>query len=111
VYAAQVHRLSWRVTGAGTHGARARRREAERKAVEEAPAQSVTEAAPPAESERVRTVIAQLPEQQRKVVTLRFIDDLPLDEVAEALEMTRNNAKTALARGIRRLREMLVPDR
>jgi RNA polymerase sigma-70 factor (ECF subfamily) len=58
--------------------------------------------------ERTFKAIAGLPDRQRKVVTLRFIEELSLDEIAESLGITRNNAKVALGRGMRRLREILV---
>jgi RNA polymerase sigma-70 factor (ECF subfamily) len=58
--------------------------------------------------ERTFRAIADLPDRQRKVVTLRFIEELPLDEISEALGISRNNAKVALGRGMRRLRDVLV---
>jgi RNA polymerase sigma-70 factor (ECF subfamily) len=90
------------------------RRRARRRTAEE----RLAESRPPAEphlapnggelARRARAALAALPDRQRAVVTLRFIEGLSLAEVAEALEVTPNNAKVALGRGMRRLREFLA---
>ncbi len=48
--------------------------------------------------------LATLPDGERRALTLRYIDGLPIDEIAARLDMTRNAVDQALYRGHRRLR-------
>ncbi len=51
--------------------------------------------------------LAQLPERQRIVVTLRDVDGLSGEEVCEALGLTAGNQRILLHRGRSRLRQLL----
>lgn len=50
--------------------------------------------------------LAGLPEGERRALTLRYVDGLPIDEIARRLGMTRNAVDQALYRGHRRLRRV-----
>jgi RNA polymerase sigma-70 factor (ECF subfamily) len=57
----------------------------------------------------VRDAIARLPESYRAVLTLRDIEELTTEEVAEMLGMTPNAVKIRLHRGRQALRTLLDP--
>ena len=57
----------------------------------------------------VRDAIARLPESYRQVLTLRDIEELTTEEVAEILGMTPNAVKIRLHRGRQALRTLLDP--
>lgn len=57
--------------------------------------------------DRVRRALAELGERQREVVMLRIDAQLSFAEVAEALEITENNAKVTYHHAVRRLRELV----
>ena len=50
-------------------------------------------------------VMAALPEEQREVMLLRFVDDLSLEEIATALSVPTGTVKSRLHHALRRLRE------
>ncbi len=52
----------------------------------------------------LRVVLARLPDVQREVVQLRFIDDLSLSEIAEALSVPLGTVKSRLHNAIAALR-------
>lgn len=59
------------------------------------------------DGERAMNLLHQLPESTREIVSLRFIDDLSISEIAK---LTKKNPKTVsvyLHRGLKRLREIL----
>lgn len=56
--------------------------------------------------ERVREKIPELPDHYRTVVTLRFIDDLSIGEIAEAVGASENVVSVRLHRGIAKLRTL-----
>jgi len=56
----------------------------------------------------VRLLLA-LPEQQRKVVVLRYYADLPEREVADALGISLGTVKSTASRGLAALRELAIP--
>ena len=58
-------------------------------------------------ADRVRTHLAELPEQQQQVVTLRDIDGLDAAEVCELLDISEGNQRVLLHRGRSRIRRML----
>lgn len=53
----------------------------------------------------VATLVASLPEAQREVLTLRFVDGLPLEDIAQALGIPLGTVKTRVHHAIRKLRE------
>ena len=55
--------------------------------------------------------LQELPEMQRKVVVLRYLLDLPVDEVAAELGLSPGTVKSHASRGRERLREVLSPSR
>ena len=53
----------------------------------------------------IPALLKELPEQQREVITLRFVDDLSLNEIAELLDIPLGTVKSRLHLGIKQLRE------
>ena len=51
--------------------------------------------------------LALLPPRQRAVIALRYLDDLSVDQVAEALAMAPGTVKSQSARALDRLRTLL----
>jgi len=74
-------------------------------ALDEAP-EPVTKPGPsdPLLSERLRRLVASLPEDARTVVILRYQEDLQLAEIAEILEIPINTVKSRLQRSLAVLR-------
>jgi len=62
-------------------------------------------AAPTVEVEPLDAVLAGLSAERREVLTLRFVDDLSLEEIAAALEIPLGTVKSRLHLAIRQLRE------
>ena len=60
-----------------------------------------------AEAERLATALADLPEKQRQVVTLFYLQERSYDEVAEMLAMPLGTVKTLLHRARGRLEQAL----
>jgi DNA-directed RNA polymerase specialized sigma24 family protein len=63
----------------------------------------IDQAAPPADAgigdaEQFARLLAVLPARQREVLTLRYMLDLPMDEIAETLGISQNSAQTHLGR-------------
>jgi RNA polymerase sigma-70 factor (ECF subfamily) len=56
---------------------------------------------------RLAQALNRLPDDQRRVVELRYLDGLALAEVAEKIGRTRPAAVGLLFRGLKRLRELL----
>jgi len=56
--------------------------------------------------EKVRARIPELPDDYRTVLTLRFIDDLSIGEIAEAIDQSENVVSVRLHRGIAKLRTL-----
>jgi RNA polymerase sigma-70 factor (sigma-E family) len=55
----------------------------------------------------VAEVLARLPARQRAVVVLRYLEDLPVAEVAQLLGMAEGTVKSQAARGVEALRRAL----
>jgi RNA polymerase sigma-70 factor (sigma-E family) len=55
----------------------------------------------------IRQVLAELPRKQRAVVVLRYLEDLPVAEVASLLGCSASSVKTHAHRGLRTLRAKL----
>lgn len=87
------------------HAAQAARRKAKRSAGGEE-ALPLLPAAPAAEADdAVAATLASLPEEHREVLTLRYVDDLSLAEIAEAMGVPLGTVKSRLHHGLKKLRE------
>jgi RNA polymerase sigma-70 factor (sigma-E family) len=53
--------------------------------------------------------LRSLPPSQRAAVVLRYLDDLPVAEVASALNCTEGTVKSNTSRGLEKLRAVLAP--
>ena len=60
--------------------------------------------------EAVLEALRELPPKQRATVVLRYLDDLPVAEVAAAMNCSIGTVKSNTRRGIDRLRELLGPN-
>jgi RNA polymerase sigma-70 factor, ECF subfamily len=58
-------------------------------------------------NQRLRTLIASLPEKPRMVMVLRYQEDMTPDEIAAALEMPVRTVKSHLHRSLEMLREKI----
>jgi RNA polymerase sigma factor (sigma-70 family) len=59
------------------------------------------------EDEALEDLFAELPEGARRVLELRYIEGLEIDEIAQRLELDRNAVDQALHRGHKKLKERL----
>lgn len=62
-----------------------------------------------AERAEVREALAALPEAQRRVVEMAFVEGLTHDQVARKLQLPLGTTKTRIRAGLRRLRTGLAP--
>lgn len=60
------------------------------------------------EAERIKSVLDELPEKQRRAVTLRIFEDLSFREIGNLIGSSEGAARVNYHHGIRRLREMLA---
>lgn len=60
------------------------------------------------EHQRVVDALRALPNRQRDCLVLRYFDEFGVDEIAEALGISRNSVKTHLTRGMRALEGLLT---
>ena len=60
------------------------------------------------EFEEIVPVLSQLPEQERIVVSLRYLDGLPVRDVAEATGRPVGTVTKQLSRAVQRLRGLLI---
>jgi RNA polymerase sigma-70 factor, ECF subfamily len=60
------------------------------------------------EREQLLDAIGQLAEQERSVVLLRYVEQLPIDEIAAALEMPAGTVKSHLHRSKEKLKRLLT---
>ena len=61
----------------------------------------------PALQNRLQEAIEQLPEGIRKIIQLKYIENLKITEISEFLKISENTVKTQLKRGKQKLREGL----
>lgn len=62
--------------------------------------------------EEIRLAVAELPEPYREVISLRFLAELPIEDIAAATQRSVGTVKAQLHRGLNRLRgsiERMVP--
>ncbi|AYC30564.1 RNA polymerase sigma factor SigW [Paenisporosarcina cavernae] len=57
--------------------------------------------------ERVQYEISRLPEKYRAVIVLKYMEDLPLQEISDILDMPLGTVKTRIHRGREALRKQL----
>lgn len=57
--------------------------------------------------ERIQYEISQLPDKYRTVIVLKYIEELPLQEISEILDMPLGTVKTRIHRGREALRKQL----
>lgn len=62
-------------------------------------------AADPIADERLRRMVASLPEKSRMVVLLRYQEDLDPEDIAKVLDMSVNTVKSQLQRALAMLRQ------
>lgn len=55
----------------------------------------------------VRRALAKLPPDQRQAITLRYVNQLSVDEVAQAMKVSRRKAELLITKGRAALRELL----
>ncbi len=63
------------------------------------------------DSAALRKVLAELPDRQRQVVTLRFFEELSVADTAAVMECAEGTVKATLFAAMRALRAKLVGDR
>ena len=82
-----------------------RRRSAEKRALERLRLGDVSPSVgDPAEAVAIREVLSYLTPRQRSAVLMRYFDDLPVSDIAAALECSENTVKSLLRRGLAVLR-------
>lgn len=92
------------VNGRADH-ARRLRREVPSLVLREAPVEADTTHL---EREQLVDLLAKLPEQQRKVIVLRYCADLSERQTAELLGLSVGGVKSAASRGLAALRELKI---
>ena len=65
---------------------------------------------PPSDHADLWAAVAELPAQQRAVVALHYLDDLPLTEIAAILDISPSTARVHLHRARTALRDRLDPE-
>ena len=59
----------------------------------------------------LRAAVSQLPDKYRKVIELRYYEDLPYEDIAEHLGLTLSNVKIQIMRAKQMLSELMRPMR
>lgn len=60
-------------------------------------------------SQQVRQALAQLPEQQRKILEMAYYQDLSQSEIAKTLNIPLGTVKTSARQALKKLRKILSP--
>ncbi len=76
--------------------------------VADVPERAVPEATTSEDRDLVVRLLAALPDQQRRVVVLRYYTDLPEQAVADLLDISLGSVKSAASRGLATLRAQLA---
>ncbi len=58
-------------------------------------------------TQQVQTAVRELPPRYREVVVLRYLEDLPVDEIAQILGLARNAVEVRLTRARQQLQRRL----
>jgi RNA polymerase sigma-70 factor (ECF subfamily) len=58
---------------------------------------------------QVHSAIRQLPQRDREVIVLRYLEELPIEEIAKTLSVSRSTADVRLTRARQRLEKILKP--
>jgi RNA polymerase sigma-70 factor, ECF subfamily len=59
------------------------------------------------DSQRLQSALFRLPWEYREAVILRYREELPMEDIADALSISVSGAKMRVHRGLRKLREIL----
>ena len=54
--------------------------------------------------EAARLLIRRLPEKYRKIINMRYVDDLSLDEISRLVGQSKNTVSVQLHRGLKRIK-------
>ena len=60
------------------------------------------------EARQVMTLIGQLPDQQRQIMQMRDVEDLPYEEIEKATGLTSVNIRVLLSRARKKIREQFL---
>jgi RNA polymerase sigma-70 factor (ECF subfamily) len=60
------------------------------------------------EARQVITLISQLPDQQRQIMQMRDVEDLPYEEIEKATGLTSVNIRVLLSRARKKIREQFL---
>ena len=60
------------------------------------------------EASQVMTLIGQLPDQQRQIMQMRDVEDLPYEEIEKATGLTSVNIRVLLSRARKKIREQFL---
>lgn len=113
--ATRASAATWAVTMARRRAVdRVRREQSQRNRIEalsHQPAETVTDPAASVvsslDTERVERALAELPDDQREVITLAFIEGLPHSAIAERLDIPLGTVKGRARGGLKRLRTLI----
>ena len=59
------------------------------------------------ERDRLRSVLADLPDRQREAIVLRFLEELSVEQTAAAMECAEGTVKATVHQALRSLRQRL----
>ena len=63
-----------------------------------------------AREERLLAALAELPEQQREALRLRYVENLPSKEIAERIGKSDGALRVMLTRSLKKLEEIMAPE-
>jgi RNA polymerase sigma-70 factor (ECF subfamily) len=59
-------------------------------------------------AERIKSLISNLPEQQKSIIHMRDVDGYSYEEISEVMDMEINAIRVTLSRARRSVRESLI---